>query len=151
MKRILPAALAVLMTVALFGCGGEAAVKPSPERTKAETALTRVAHLFDTYTSRDMDGVMASVSKDYKGGYGEFMSRIRKDMGVVTKVEMNYDVERIEIMKDTVGVSVKWSGKWYPKDGKAVEGRGESFLVFKDTDEMPLYDIVGDNPFGIVW
>jgi len=151
MKRILPAALAVLLTVSLFGCGGDAVVKPSPERTKADAVMAKAAQLFDAYTSRDMDGVMGRVSNDFMGGYGTFMTRIRKDMEAVTKVEMNYDVERVEIMKDTVGVSVKWSGKWYPKDGKAVQGRGESFLVFKDTDEMPLYDIVGDNPFGIVW
>jgi len=151
MKRILPAALVILMTVALFGCGGEDVVKPSPQRSKAEAAMSTVAQLFDAYTSRDMDGVMNRVSKEFKGGYGTFMSRIRKDLGAVDNVEMDYQVERVEIMKDTVGVSVKWSGKWYPKDGKAVEGRGESFLVFKDTDKMPLYEVVGDNPFGIVW
>jgi len=151
MKRIIPAAFAVLMTISLFGCGGDAAVKPSPQRTKAEAAIAATGQLIDAYTSRDMDGVMGLVSKDFKAGYGEFMTRMRKDMEGIEKAELDYHVERVEITADSVGVAIKWSGKWTPKGGKQVEGRGESFLVFKGDDTLKLYDVVGDNPFGIVW
>jgi hypothetical protein len=140
------------MLTTLAACGGGEVVKPSEQRTKAEAAIMRVDQILDAYMDRDMAGVIDKVSSEYKGGYGSLLGRLRKDMEAMDKVEIAYEVERVEMMKDTVGVSVRWDGKWYPKGGKgAVEGRGSSFMVFKDTEIMPLVDIGGDNPLGIIW
>jgi len=151
MRRIHIAAVAALIAIMLSGCGGDAAVKPSAERTKAETAIMKVSQLFDLYIARDLSGVIERVSDGYKGGYGVFMGRMRKDMEAIEKVDLNYEVERVEIMDGTVGVVIKWKGYWHTNEGKEVESRGASFLVFEDTEEMKLLEVVGDNPFGILW
>ncbi len=133
-----------------FGCGKKEEVKPTKEAVSAQAAEGAFHEMEKAYIARDMNGVMQRVSKDVEGGYGEFESRVRKDLELYGKVVLETHIERIEESDDQVKVVFNWYGKWWDAKEAVHEGRGNSVFVFKDAPGMPLVSIVGDSPFGVV-
>lgn len=139
-----------LIAFAAVGCGKKAVIKPSEESMKATRALDTLQEMERAYKARDMAAVLADVSPDFKGGYSEFETRMRKDSETFGRVDLDLDVERVEETGNEVHVAFHWYGKWYDKAGKVVEGRGNTMFIFVDTGKMRLTAIVGDPPFGVV-
>ena len=132
------------------GCGKKEEVKPTKESLSAQAAVGAFKEMERAYVAREMKGVMQHVSKDFAGGYGEFESRVRKDLELYGKVSLETHIERVEESDDQVRVVFNWFGKWWDAKDVPHEGRGNSVFVFKDAPDVPLANIIGDSPFGVV-
>ena len=140
-----------LVALLAAGCGGSKAVKPSEDSIKATEAVKALNAMQASYEARDMAGVLKPVSQDFKGGYSEMETSLRKDMDEFPKVSIETTVERVEIEGDLVKVVFHWFGKWTGKDGKEHEGRGNSIFAFKAAGPaMSLDSVIGDSPFGVI-
>lgn len=140
-----------LVVLLAAGCGGGKAVKPSEDSIKATEAVKAFNAMQASYEARDMAGVLKPVSQDFKGGYSELDTSLRKDFDEFSKVSLETAVERVELEGDLVKVVFHWFGKWTGKDGREHEGRGNGIFVFKPAGSgMSLDSIIGDSPFGIV-
>ena len=146
--------LGILFSVVVLlaaGCGGKQVVKPSEDSIKATEAVKALNSMQASYEARDMAGVLKTVSPDFKGGYAELETSLRKDMETFPKVSLVTDVERVELEGDLVKVVFHWFGHWTGKDGQEHEGRGNSIFVFKPSGSgMSLDSITGDSPFGVI-
>jgi hypothetical protein len=135
----------------LAGCGGGKVVKPSEDSVKAADALKVFNSMRASYEARDMAGVLKHLSQEFKGGYSEFQTSVRKDIETYPKVSLDATVERVELEGDMVKVVFHWFGKWSNKNGQEHEGRGNSVFVFSAAGSaMSLDNIIGDSPFGVV-
>ena len=135
----------------LAGCGGSKVVKPSEDSVKAAEAIKVFDAMKASYEARDMAGVLKPLSQDFKGGYSEFQTSVRKDIETYPKVSLDTTVERVELEGDMVKLVFHWFGKWSGKDGQEHEGRGNSVFVFRAAGSaMSLDNIIGDSPFGVV-
>lgn len=140
-----------LVVLLAAGCGGNKAVKPSEDSVKATEALKVFHAMQASYEVRDMTGVLKPLSPDFKGGYSEFETSVRKDIEAYPKVSVDSTVERVELEGDMVKVVFHWFGKWSDQDGQEHEGRGNSVFVFRAAGSaMSLDNIIGDSPFGVV-
>lgn len=140
-----------LVVLLAAGCGGNKAVKPSEDSIKATEALKALNAMQASYEARDMAGVLKPVSQDFKGGYSELETSLRKDMEEFPKVSLETDIERVELEGDLVKVVFHWFGKWTGKDGQEHEGRGNSIFAFKAAGTvLSLDSVTGDSPFGVV-
>ncbi len=140
----------VSLILALAGCSEKVVVKPSDESIRASKALGVLQDMERAYKARDLKGVIGPVSPDLKSGLAEFETGVRKDIETYVKVRLDLNVERVEESGDLTRVAFSWYGKWEDKDGKELEGRGNSVFVFKDGGQMKLVEFIGDSPFGVV-
>jgi len=144
------AAVVIAVSLAVFGCGKKQVVKPSDEAVAASRAVGAFMGMEKAYKQRDAAGVTGPVSPNFKPGYSEFLSGIRKDMEAFSKVDLEVETERVEIEGDDVKVVFHWRGFWTDKSGRKNEGRGNAVFVFRETGgQMSLYDVLGDSPFGV--
>ena len=140
-----------LVVLLAAGCGGSKVVKPSEDSIKATEAVKAMEAMQASYEARDMAGVLKPVSQEFKGGYSELETSLRKDIEEYPKISLETNVDRVELEGDMVKVVFHWFGKWTGKDGKDHEGRGNSIFVFKAAGSaMSLDSIIGDSPFGVV-
>jgi len=140
-----------LVVLLAAGCGGNKDVKPSEDSIKASGAVKTLNAMQASYDARDMAGVLKLVSQDYKGGYSELETSLRKDIEEFPQVSLNTTIERVELEGDQVKVVFHWFGKWSGKNGQGHEARGNSIFVFKATGStMSLDSVIGDSPFGVI-
>ena len=139
------------IAAALAGCGKKQVVKPSEEAVKARRAVETLREMEGSYKARDMAGVLKSVSQDYKPGYAEYQTGLRKDIELYGDVSLDIAVDRVEESGAEVRVVVHWHGSWRDRSGNSHEGRGNSVFIFTQAgDGMALADVAGDMPFGVV-
>jgi hypothetical protein len=144
------AVVAMLAAFMLMGCGKKQVVKPSDEAVAASRAVGVFMGMERAYRLRDAAGVTGPVSPDFRPGYSEFLSGIRKDMEAFTKVNLEVETERVYEAGEDVKVVFHWRGVWLDRSGRENEGRGNAVFVFRETGgQMSLYDVLGDSPFGV--
>jgi hypothetical protein len=150
-KQLVILTLTAFLVFVFIGCSKKEIVKPSEESVRADRTLGVFSDMEKAYEARDLKGVIKPVSQDFKKGYSELETSIRKDIETYGKVDVTVQVDRVEESGDDTRVVFHWYGKWWDKAGAAHEGRGNAVFVFKETPAGPeLADVTGDSPFGVI-
>jgi hypothetical protein len=143
--------LIALLIFLSAGCSKKEVVKPSEESVRADRALAALSEMEKAYEARDLAGVIKPVAQDYKKGYSELQTSLRKDIETYSKADVSIDIDRVEEAGDDTRVVFHWYGRWWDKAGAEHEGRGNTVFIFKETASGPeLFDVTGDSPFGII-
>lgn len=141
----------IALLIFLFACSKKVIVKPSEESIRADRALAALSDMEKAYSARDLKGFIKPVAQDFKKGYSELETSLRKDIETYGKVDVSVEIDRVEEAGDDTSVVFHWYGKWWDKAGAVHDGRGNAVFVFRESSGGPeLEDITGDSPFGVI-
>jgi hypothetical protein len=144
--------IALLIFALSAGCSKKEVVKPSEESVRADRALATFSDMQKAYGARDLKGVIKPVAQDFKKGYSELETSLRKDIETYGKVDIDVDIDRVEEAGDDTRVVFHWYGRWWDKTNAEHEGRGNTVFVFREKPGAgpELEDVTGDSPFGVI-
>ena len=127
----------------ISGCAGKVIL--SDDAIKIRNTVDMINQLKDLYEKHD-EGMLSLFSTDYLSESG-MKDDISQDMKRFNVISLNIFIDRIEVDKDLVNVSVHWSGSWDNGDKTSRDG-GSSVIIIRSGDGLKVVDIKGDSPFG---
>lgn len=120
-----------------YGCADDN-VKPSDDSLLATEIFGIIATIQEAYQGKNravlqlhMDAVLAE--------------NTIKDL-LFEKAELTFNPRMVKITDASVKINLNWHGSWLFSNGKKLENRGVSDLVF-DKETKKLIQIDGDSPF----
>ncbi|OGW43339.1 MAG: hypothetical protein A2132_06430 [Nitrospirae bacterium RBG_16_43_11] len=133
------------MTVTVIsGCAGKAVL--SDDAVRIRNTVDIISQLKVLYEGHD-EGILALFSTDYLSESG-MKDSIVQDMKRFSALSLNIFIDRMEVDKDVVSVSVHWNAS--RGDGeKTFKDGGSSVIIIQSGDGLKIVGIKGDSPFGI--
>lgn len=136
-------AFSVLILSVMPGCAGN--VPLSDDSMRIRNTVDIVNQMENLYENRD-EGLLSLFTPEYLSEAGH-RDAILNDMKRSSSISMLIFIERIEIDKDIVNVTVHWNGSW-SNGGKTIRSGGSAVLVLTSGNGLNIADIKGDSPFG---
>ena len=127
----------------ISGCAGKVIL--SDDAIKIRNTVDIINQLKDLYEKHD-EGMLSLFSTDYLSESG-MKDDISQDMKRFNVISLNIFIDRIEVDKDLVNVSVHWKGSWEDGD-KIFKDGGSAVIIIVSGDGLKVSDIKGDSPFG---
>ncbi|HKN19741.1 MAG TPA: hypothetical protein VJW95_08090, partial [Dissulfurispiraceae bacterium] len=138
MKRLLFAAVVIIMAVLAVSCGKKAVKKVSEDSKTATDTFAVVEAIREAYLKKDVSEIEKNTTKD---GFRE----ISGEMKTFDSAALNFNPVLVEIEEGTVNFNVSWVGTW-TKGGKTTEQRGMAVFVLKGTP-LKVDAVLRANPF----
>ena len=129
----------------ISGCAGKVIL--SDDAIKIRNTVDIINQLKDLYEKHD-EGMLSLFSNDYLSESG-MKDAISQDIKMFSAISLNIFIDRIEVDKDLVNVSVHWSGSWGSGEKTLREG-GSAVVIIRSGDGFKVTDIKGDSPFGML-
>jgi len=135
---------AVFLAVSIIsGCAGKAIL--SDDVIRIRNTVDMIDRLKELYEQHD-EGMLSLFSSEYLSESG-IKDAISRDMRRFGSISLSIFIDRIEVDKDLVNVSVHWKGSWANGD-KTVKDGGSAVFIIVSGDGLKVSDIKGDSPFG---
>ena len=135
---------AVFLAVSIIsGCAGK--VIMSDDALRIRNTVDMIDRLKELYEQRD-EGMLSLFSSEYLSESG-IKDAISRDMSRFGSISLSIFIDRIEVDKDLINVSVHWSGSWDNGEKISRDG-GSSVIIIRSGDDLKVVDIKGDSPFG---
>jgi hypothetical protein len=128
----------------ISGCAGKVIL--SDDAIKIRNTVDFINQLKNLYEQHD-EGILSLFSTDYLSESG-MKDSISQDMKMFSAISLNFFIDRIEVDKDLVNVSVHWKGSWENGD-KIFKNGGSAVILIRSGDGLKVVDIKGDSPYGI--
>ncbi|HXW68369.1 MAG TPA: hypothetical protein VEJ88_02075 [Dissulfurispiraceae bacterium] len=138
MKRLLFAAVVIIMAVLAVSCGEKAVKKVSEDSKTATETFAVVEAIREAYINKDVSVIEKNTTKD---GFREISSEMKN----FDSAALNFNPVLVEIEEGTVNFNVSWVGTW-TKGGKTTEQRGMAVFVLKGTP-LKVDAVLRANPF----
>lgn len=137
-------AFCLLSITIISGCAGKSIL--SDDAVKIRNTVDIIYQLKELYEQHD-EGMLSLFSTDYLSESG-MKDAISQDMKRFSIISLNIFIDRIEVDKDLVSVSVHWSAS--RGDGeKTFKDGGSSVIIIQSGDGLKVVGIKGNSPFGI--
>jgi len=143
----LPFLISVFFLLALSiisGCAGKVIL--SDDAIRIRNTVDKINQLKELYEQHD-EGMLSLFSSEYLSESG-MKDDISQDIRRFGSISLSIFIDRIEIDKDLVNVSVHWKGSWGDGD-KILKDGGSAVIIIRSGDGLKVVDIKGDSPFGI--
>ncbi|HZX47658.1 MAG TPA: hypothetical protein VFF47_00395 [Nitrospirota bacterium] len=127
----------------ISGCAGKVIL--SDDAVRIRNTVDMIYQMKDLYEQHD-DGLLSLFSADYLSESGMNVA-VSQDMKRFNVISLNIFIDRIEVDKDLINVSVHWSGSWDNGEKISRDG-GSSVIIIRSGDDLKVVDIKGDSPFG---
>ena len=135
---------AVFLAVSIIsGCAGK--VIMSDDALRIRNTVDMIDRIKELYEQRD-EGMLSLFSSEYLSGSG-IKDALSRDMSRFGSISLSIFIDRIEVDKDLVNVSVHWKGSWANGD-KTFKDGGSAVFIIVSGDGLKVSDIKGDSPFG---
>ena len=135
---------AVFLAVSIIsGCAGK--VIMSDDALRIRNTVDMIDRLRELYEQHD-EGMLSLFSSEYLSESG-MKDAISRDMRRFGSISLSIFIDRIEVDKDLVNVSVHWKGSWEDGD-KIFKDGGSAVIIIVSGDGLKVSDIKGDSPFG---
>ena len=135
---------AVFLAVSIIsGCAGKAIL--SDDVIRIRNTVDMIDRLKELYEQHD-EGMLSLFSSEYLSESG-MKDAISRDMRRFGSISLSIFIDRIEVDKDLVNVSVHWKGSWEDGD-KIFKDGGSAVIIIVSGDGLKVSDIKGDSPFG---
>jgi len=128
----------------ISGCAGKVIL--SDDAIKIRNTVDMINQLKELYQQHD-EGMLSLFSSEYLSESG-MKDAISQDMRRFGSISLSTFIDRIEVDKDLVNVSVHWKGSWENGD-KIFKDGGSAVIIIRSGDGLKVVDIKGDSPFGI--
>ena len=128
----------------ISGCAGKVIL--SDDAIKIRNTVDMINQLKELYQQHD-EGMLSLFSSEYLSESG-MKDDISQDIRRFGSISLSIFIDRIEIDKDLVNVSVHWKGSWENGD-KIFKDGGSAVIIIRSGDGLKVVDIKGDSPFGI--
>ena len=134
--------LLLLFTI-MAGCAGKEIL--SEDAVRIRKSVDFVNELKGLYEQRD-ERLISMFSKEYLEG--DIKRVIMQDIARFNDISLSLFIDRIEVEKENVYISVHWNGTW--KDvGKTYREGGSAVILTLYGEGFKVTGIKGDSPFGI--
>ncbi len=137
-------AFCLLALSIISGCAGKVILSDDAIRTR--NIVDTINQIKNLYEQHD-ESMLSLFTADYLSASG-MKDSISHDMKRFNTISLNIFIDRIEVDKDLIFVSVHWSGSWGNGDKSLREG-GSAVIIIRSGDGLKVADIRGDSPFGI--
>ena len=135
---------AVFLAVSIIsGCAGKAIM--SDDVIRIRNTVDMIDRLKELYEQHD-EGMLSLFSSEYLSESG-MKDAISRDIRRFGSISLSIFIDRIEVDKDLVNVSVHWKGSWEDGD-KIFKDGGSAVIIIVSGDGLKVSDIKGDSPFG---
>jgi len=135
---------AVFLAVSIIsGCAGKAIL--SDDVIRIRNTVDMIDRLKELYEQHD-EGMLSLFSSEYLSESG-MKDAISRDIRRFGSISLSIFIDRIEVDKDLVNVSVHWKGSWEDGD-KIFKDGGSAVIIIVSGDGLKVSDIKGDSPFG---
>lgn len=132
------------ITTIISGCAGKTIL--TDDAVRIRNTVDIIYQLKGLYEQHD-EGMLSLFSTDYLSESG-LKDSIVKDMKRFNAISLNIFIDRMEVDKDIVSVSVHWNVSM--GDGeKTFKDGGSSVIIIQSGDGLKVVGIKGDSPFGI--
>ncbi len=100
--------------------------------------------LYEQHDERILD----LFSQEYLRETKDMGTAILQDMKRFNKISLSLFIDRIEIYKENLSISLQWDGAWEDSEKTYREG-GSMVLITSYGDDIRITGIRGDSPFGV--
>lgn len=139
--------ITVIPALTLTGCSGKKVL--SDDAVKFKNIHEYVNKLKELYEQRD-EHVTSLFSREYLTK--DLTEGILKDFEKFNNISMKFYIEKVEVEKSNVDITVHWNGTWKAVEKTYIEG-GSMVLMMQYEDAISstgrITGIKGDKPFGI--
>ena len=142
----LPFLISVFFLLALSiisGCAGKVIL--SDDAIRIRNTVDIIDQLKELYEQHD-EGMLSLFSSEYLSESG-IKDALSRDMSRFGSISLSIFIDRIEVDKDLVNISVHWKGSWANGD-KTFKDGGSAVFIIVSGDGLKMSDIKGDSPFG---
>ncbi len=142
-SKILLWIICLLSLHIISGCAGNVILADDAMRIR--NTVDMISQLKGLYEAHD-EGILTLFTSEYLVETG-MKDAISLDMERFSAISLNIFIDRMEVDKDLVNVSVQWDGSW-GSDEKILREGGSAVIIIRSDGGLKVVDIKGDSPFG---